>query len=406
MKTLTLTNALIASCEKGHSNDYGLLPGLWAVIIRDGKIEQLTPMEVFKPIAGATEKDLAGKLVTPGLIDCHTHLVFGGDRVCEWEMRLQGRSYAEIAKAGGGILSTVEATRKCSEDQLFEQALRRLHAIASEGVTCVEIKSGYGLTLDDELKTLRVVQKLKATKLCEISPTLLAAHTIPVEYKSDPDAYVTVVCDTIIPQVAHQRLAEAVDVFCEPIAFSLAQCERIFTSARKHGLAIKAHAEQLSYTGCAKRAAQQNAWSVDHIEYLPAADIEALKKGQTVAVVLPGAFYALREKQAPPIAELRRAGVPIALATDCNPGTSPFTSIRMMMNLACVLFGLTPAEALSAVTREAAVALGRGDRLGTITLGKDATVCVWDTQQPAAIISDLTHNPLHCVIIQGEERNV
>jgi imidazolonepropionase len=383
-----------------------LLPDLWAIVIRDGKIDQLTPMEAFKPSSGVIQKDVAGRLITPGLIDCHTHLVFGGDRVSEWEMRLQGRSYTEIAKAGGGILSTVEATRRCSEDQLFEQALRRLKAIASEGVTCVEIKSGYGLTLDDELKSLRVIQRLKASKVCEVSPTLLAAHTVPVEYKSDPEGYVTLVCDTIIPRVALEGLAEAIDVFCEPIAFSLAQCERIFESARKYGLAVKAHAEQLSYTGCAKCAAQFGAWSVDHIEYLPASDIEALKVAKTVAVVLPGAFYALREKQAPPIAELRRAGVPIALATDCNPGTSPFASLRLMMNLSCVVFGLTPAEALHAVTREAAVALGRGDRLGTITLGKDATMCVWDTKQPAAIISDLTHNPLHCVIIQGEERHV
>jgi imidazolonepropionase len=405
MKTTTLINARIASCENNGS-DYGLLPGLWAIVIHDGRIAKLTPMEVFAPIDGAISRDLQGRLVTPGLIDCHTHLVFGGDRVAEWELRLQGKTYAEIAQAGGGILVTVEATRRCSEDELYEQALRRLRAIASEGVTCVEIKSGYGLTIEDELKSLRVIRRLKDVGVCEVSATLLAAHTVPPEYNGRPDEYVTLICEEIIPQVAQHGLAEAVDVFCEPIAFSLVQCERIFASARKNGLATKAHAEQLSYSGCARKAAEQGAWSVDHIEYLPGADCSVLKSNNTVAVVLPGAFYALREKQSPPIAELRRAGVSIALATDCNPGTSPFTSIRWMMNLGCTVFGLSPAESLVAVTREAARALGRYERLGTVSVGKDATLCVWDTQQPAAIISDLTRNPLWCVILRGEERHV
>ena len=400
-----LSNARVATFDSAVPADYGLLNGLHAVTIQNGIIAAITPMDSFTPETGAVIIDLGGRLLTPGLIDCHTHIVFGGDRSSEWEMRLKGKSYSDIAQAGGGILSTVRATRTCSEDELFQSARTRLRSMAREGVTCVEVKSGYGLSLEEELKALRVVKRLKQEQLVDISATLLAAHTIPPEFKNNPDEYVSLICDNLIPHVAHEGLAEAVDVFCEPIAFSLPQCEKVFDAAHRHGLAIKAHAEQLSYTGSARCAAQRGAWSVDHLEHLPATDIPTLKASGTIAVLLPGAFYALRETKSPPIEELRRAGIPMAVATDCNPGTSPFTSIRMMLNLSCILFSLSPAEALTGVTRNAAQALRRLDRMGTVTTGKEATLCVWDVQEPAALVSDLTNNPLVRVFIRGEERH-
>ncbi len=403
---ITLINARVVTCEAGLGNEYGLLPGLWALVIRDGRIDRLESMTTFTLASGESHRDLGGNLVSPCLIDCHTHLIFAGDRMAEWEMRLQGRSYSEIARAGGGILSTVRATRACGEDELFGQASQRLRSLVSEGVACIEVKSGYGLTVKDEIRMLRVVRRLREEHDIEISPTLLAAHTVPTEFKGDPGGYVDLICNEIIPQVAEEGLAEAVDVFCEPIAFSLEQCERIFDATARHGLAIKAHAEQLSYSGCARRAAERGAWSVDHLEYLPDGDIPTVVATGTVAVVLPGAFYALREKQAPPIAAMRRAGLPIAIATDCNPGTSPFSSLRLIMNLSCVLFGFSPAEALLGVTRHAAHALGRHDRLGTVSVGKEATLCVWDVHEPAAIACDLTRNPLVSTWRRGVERKV
>ena len=403
---LSLLNARVVTCEPRADNPYGLAQELSAILTRNAVIEQVLPMSAFPHSIEGECVDLGGKLVTPGLIDCHTHLVFAGDRSAEWDMRMQGKSYEDIARAGGGILSTVNATRKASEDELFDLARSRLRSLVKEGVTCVEIKSGYGLSVADELKLLRVVRRLRDEHIAEISPTLLAAHTVPPEYKGNSDGYVRLIEEEIIPQVAEQGLAEAVDVFCEPIAFSLTQCERIFAAAIRHGLAVKAHAEQLSYTGCASVAAAHNAWSVDHLEYLTDADAARIARSKTVATLLPGAFYALRESKAPPVHALRQAGVPMAIATDCNPGTSPFTSLRMMMNLACVLFSLTPAEALLGVTRHAAQALGRGDRLGTISPGKEATLCVWDVHNPAALVSDLSRDPLARVYIRGELRHV
>lgn len=403
---LSLINARVVTCESRSDDPYGLVPELSALCINNGLIDQVVPMSGLPCSVEGECVDLGGKLVTPGLIDCHTHLVFAGDRSAEWDMRLRGRSYQDIARAGGGIISTVNATRAASEDELFDLARSRLISLAKEGVTCVEIKSGYGLTLVDELKLLRVVKRLRNERIAEISATLLAAHTVPPEFKGNPDGYVRLIEEEILPHVAEQGLAEAVDVFCEPIAFSLSQCERIFAAASRHGLAVKAHAEQLSYSGCALMAASHKAWSVDHLEYLAEVDAERLAATTTVATLLPGAFYALKETKVPPIQALRRAGVPMAVATDCNPGTSPFTSLRMMMNLACVLFGMTPAEAFLGVTRHAAQALGRDDRLGTISPGKEATVCVWDVHNPVSLVSDLSRNPLSSVYVRGEARHV
>ncbi|MCI0701134.1 MAG: imidazolonepropionase [Planctomycetia bacterium] len=336
--------------------------------------------------------DCRGKFITPGFIDCHTHLVWGGSRALEWEMRLSGVPYAEIAKRGGGILSTVRSTRSMTEEQLVEASLPRLEALIREGVTCVEIKSGYGLTLEDELKMLRVARRLGERLPIEVSPTLLAAHAVPPEFAGRTDDYVSLIQHEIIPAVAKERLADAVDVFCETIAFTHEQCHRIFASARMNGLAVKGHVDQLSNSRGAELVAWHNGWSADHLEYLDDAGALALAKAGTVAVLLPGAYYFLREKQKPPVEALRAAGVPIAVATDLNPGTSPFASIRLAMNMGCVLYGLTTDEVLAGVTREAAWALGRADRLGTLEVGKQADFLVWDVTHPAEIVCQLGTN--------------
>jgi imidazolonepropionase len=401
-RELALTNAIIASMDSSSRSEFGLLQGLHAIVIKQGVIQAVTPMAGFSPPGGAHVLDLGGRLVTPGLIDSHTHVVFAGDRAREWSMRLEGRTYEDIAVAGGGILSTVKATRAASEQELLELALERLSLMARDGVTCVEVKSGYGLSIEDELKILRVVKRLKVSQPIEVSATLLAAHTVPPEFASNPDDYVQLICEALIPRVSAEGLAESVDVFCEPIAFSLSQCERIFDAAQAHGLAIRAHAEQLSRTGCALAAAARGALSVDHLEHLSEQDAAALRGHKTAAVLLPGAFYALREKKLPPIKALRSAGVPIAVATDCNPGTSPFSSLRMMMNLACIIFSLSPEEALMGATRNAALALGREERLGTVAVGKEATLCVWSTKDVASIVFDLSRPLLYKTFIRGE----
>lgn len=404
-RQLVLQNATVATMRPEIQTECGLLSALQTISIRDGLIESIAPSSTFTFQPGAETINLAGRLVTPGLIDCHTHLVFAGDRSAEWRMRLAGTSYEDIARSGGGILSTVRSTRTASEQELFEQGLERLSLMAQNGVTCVEIKSGYGLSLEQELKILRVIRRLKEAQPIELAATLLAAHAVPPEYQGDADGYVRAICDSIIPRTAAEGLAESVDVFCESVAFSLAQCEKIFDAAQAHGLSIKAHAEQLSCTGCAVRAAERGALSVDHLEHLSAQDAAALRPHQTVAVLLPGAFYAMREKQSPPVAALRAAGVPMAVATDCNPGTSPFSSLRLMMNFACILFSLSPGEALGGVTRHAAQALGRQGRIGTITPGHEATLCVWDTQDSGSIALDLSRPLLYRTFIRGEARH-
>jgi len=395
------TNARLATFDPAVAAPYGLRDG-WAIAVRGDKIAAILPPDDEAVRSHARSVDLGGRWVTPGLIDCHTHLVWAGTRAAEWEQRLAGVPYAEIARQGGGILSTVRATRAASEDELVAAVLPRFRALCREGVTCVEVKSGYGLTLADEVKMLRAARRVVGDSGVELATTLLAAHAVPPEYKDRPDDYVALVCEEIIPAVAAEKLAEAVDVFCEAIAFSVPQCERIFTAAARHGLAVKGHVEQLTNSHGAELVARHRGWSADHLEYLDDAGVQALAKAGTVAVLLPGAYYFLREKQRPPVEALRAAGVPLAVATDLNPGTSPFASIRLAMNQACVLYGLSPEEALAGATREAAKALGRGDRLGTLEVGKEATFLVWDVAHPAEVVCHLGVHPLVMRVLRGE----
>src|SRR5699024_7042636 len=327
------------------------LPEAMAVVVFGDSIEAvIAEAEADEAMfADATERGRGG-VITPGLIDCHTHLVFGGQRADEFEMRLEGASYSEIAEAGGGIISTVNATRNASEDELFDRAVSRLQTLIDDGVTTIEIKSGYGLTVADELKMLRVARRLGREFPVRVVPTLLGAHAVPPEYKGDPGGYIDLVCNEMIPAVKDEDLAEAVDVFCEKIAFSVEQCERVYVAAIEHGLSIKAHTEQLSNLGGAASAARHGALSADHIEYLDEAGVAELRKAGSTAVLLPGAFYTLHETQAPPVDALRRAEVPMALATDANPGSSPLFSPTLMLNMGCALFRLTPQEALAGMT--------------------------------------------------------
>ncbi|MFL5331274.1 MAG: imidazolonepropionase [Gemmataceae bacterium] len=390
-------NARLATFEPSIRAPYGALEG-YAIAVRDGEIHAIIPSSE----AGDGEIiDCQGRWITPGLIDCHTHLIYGGNRAAEWEMRLAGVPYTEIAKRGGGILSSVRATRELSEHQLFETSLPRLHALMDEGVTTVEIKSGYGLTLEDELKMLRVAKRLEESESVHISRTLLAAHAVPPEFKDRADDYVNLIISEMIPAAAEQDLAHAVDAFCESIAFSVVQCQRVWTAAREYGLGIKGHVEQLTNQHGAVALARLGAWSADHIEYLDDYGIETMAGAGTVAVLLPGAYYFLRENQKPPIEKLRAAGVPMAVATDLNPGTSPFASLRLAMNMACVLFGLSPEEALTGATRNAARALGRADQIGTLEVGKRADFVVWDVEHPAEIVGSIGVNAVYQRVFGG-----
>lgn len=345
--------------------------------------------------------DGQGRWLSPGLIDCHTHLVFAGNRANEFEQRLEGVPYETIAKQGGGILSTVRATRQASDQELLELALPRLDALIAEGVTTVEIKSGYGLTLQDELKILRVAKQLAHHRSVSISTTLLAAHAVPPEYKGKSDQYIDLVCNDIIPQAAEQQLADAVDVFCEGIGFSPAQSERVMATAQTYGLGIKAHVEQLSNLSGAALTAKYQGWSADHLEYLDEDGVRALAENNTVAVLLPGAFYFLREQQLPPIELLRKYQVPMVLATDFNPGTSPLASIRLMMNMGCTLFRMTPAEVIAGVTGHAAKALKMDTSLGQIKVGMRADMVLWDIQHPAELAYQIGPSVLAQRIVNG-----
>ncbi|OWY38060.1 imidazolonepropionase [Xenophilus sp. AP218F] len=378
-------NAKLATCDPGQPAAYGALHQ-HALLVRDGRIAAVLPQAEVDPAAfdGAVH-DAGGRWITPGFIDCHTHLIYGGSRAAEWEKRLAGVPYQQIAAEGGGILSTVRATRWLDEEELAVKSLPRLKALMAEGVTTVEIKSGYGLTLEDELKQLSAARRLGESLPVEVAATLLAAHAVPPEYAGDADGYVAHVADNIIPVAARAGLAEAVDVFCEGLGFTPAQTRRVFEAARAHGLKIKGHVEQLSNLGGAQLVAEFGGLSADHVEYLDAAGVDALERAGAAAVLLPGAFYFLREMQKPPVEKLRAAGVAMAVATDFNPGTSPFASLRLAMNQACVLFGLTPEEALLGVTRHAAQALGRSASHGRLAAGCVADFLVWDIEHPAEL---------------------
>jgi len=355
-------------------------------------------------LAAAEEiTDCDGRWITPALIDCHTHLVFGGNRAMEFEMRLNGATYEEIAKAGGGIVSSVRDTRAVSEDVLIAQALPRLDTLLSEGVSTIEIKSGYGLDIDTELKMLRVARRLETLRPVRIVTSYLAAHATPAEYKGRNGDYIT---DVVLPgleKAQAEGLVDAVDGFCEGIAFSVEEIARVFEKARQLGLPVKLHAEQLSNLGGAALAASCGGLSADHLEYLDESGAKALAKAGTVAVLLPGAFYALREKQAPPMQELRDAGATIALATDCNPGTSPLTSLLLTMNMGATLFRMTVEECLAATTRNAAKALGLLAETGTLEAGKSADLAIWDIERPAELVYRIGFNPLHARIFKGQK---
>lgn len=349
----------------------------------------------------AESVDCEGRWITPGLIDPHTHLVFGGDRAHEFELRLGRATYEEIARSGGGIISTMTATRAAGEDELVAQALPRLDALIAEGVTTVEVKSGYGLSLQHELKSLRAARRLGEARRVTVTTTFLGAHALPAEFAGDPDGYIDLVCREMIPAVAAEGLADAVDAFCEGIGFTPAQIRRVFEAARAHGLPVKLHAEQLSNLSGAVLAAEFGALSADHLEHLDAAGIAAMAKAGVVATLLPGAFYFVRETRAPPVQALRDAGVAIALATDCNPGTSPLTSLLLAMNMGATLFRLTVEECLAGVTREAAKALGRAGDTGALEAGKRCDLAIWDIERPAELVYRMGFNPLHARVWRG-----
>jgi len=359
-----------------------------ALAVRDGKIAWLGALrDLPQEFAAWPREDLGGAWITPSLVDCHTHLVFGGHRADEFALRLAGASYEEIARRGGGIVSTVRATREADEDALFAAAAARLEPLLSEGVGAIEIKSGYGLELAAERKMLRVARSLGQRYPVSVYTTFLGAHALPPEYAGRADAYIDEVCDRMLPSLADEGLVDAVDVFCERIGFTLAQSERVFEAAARRGLPVKMHAEQLSLSGGAALSARYRALSADHLEFLDEAGVQAMKEAGTVAVLLPGAYYFIRETQLPPIDLLRHYGVPIALATDSNPGTSPATSLLAMLNMGCTLFRLTVPEVLQGVTRHAARALGRSDRHGELAVGRAADFVVW----PVATLAELAY---------------
>ncbi|MDP3599949.1 MAG: imidazolonepropionase [Bosea sp. (in: a-proteobacteria)] len=395
------TKARLATMASSVAAPYGTVDD-GVVAARDGRILYAGPRSQAPAFAAAETIDCGGRWITPGLIDCHTHLVYGGDRAHEFELRLQGASYEEIARAGGGILSTVTATRAASEDALFASADRRLSALLSEGVTTVEIKSGYGLELEAEAKTLRVARRIGRERPVRVRTTFLGAHAVPPEFKGRSGDYTALVAGPMLDAVSAEGLADAVDVFCEGIAFSPDETRTVFEAAQAKGLAIKIHAEQLSNLGGAVLAADMGALSADHLEYLDEAGIIAMAKAGTVAVVLPGAFYFLRETVKPPIALLRQHGVAIALATDANPGSSPLTSPLLVMNMACTLFRLTPEEALAGLTRHAAQALGLQAEIGTLEAGKACDLAIWDIDRPAELAYRIGFNPLHARIWNGQ----
>ena len=375
--------------------DHGL------IACRDGLIVYAGPAADAPKFFAEEVVDCEGRWITPGLIDCHTHLIHAGNRAGEFALRLAGASYEEIARAGGGIVSTMAATRVASEDALIQSALPRLDALIAEGVTTIEVKSGYGLSLVDEVKMLRAARALGVARRVRVLTSFLGAHAVPPEYAGNADAYIDHICTDMIPAIAAEGLADAVDGFCETIGFSSAQIERVFNSAKAHGLPVKLHAEQLSNSHGAALAAQFGALSADHLEHLDDSGITAMKAAGTVAVLLPGAYYFTRETHLPPIAGLRAAGVPMVLATDCNPGTSPLTSLLLAMNMGATLFRLTVEECLAGVTREAARALGLLGEVGTLEVGKACDLAIWDAGDLAELVYRIGFNPLHKRVWHG-----
>ncbi len=393
------TNARIATMVAG-GDTYGLIER-GCLAAKEGRIVWVGPESDAPLMESPTVTDVGGRLITPGLIDCHSHLLYAGNRAGEFEDRLNGQTYARIAAAGGGILSTVKTTRSADKDDLVAQSLPRLDSLIAEGVTTIEIKSGYGLDTASESKMLAAARHLATLREINVMTTFLGAHALPPEANGDKDRYIDAVCNDQLPAIAAAGLADAVDGFCETMAFSVDQIRRVFEAARKHGLPVKLHAEQLSNQSGAALAAEFSALSADHLEYLDEAGVMALARAGTVAVLLPGAFYFLGERQAPPVDLLRQHRVPLAVATDCNPGSSPLTSILTALNMACILFRLTAEEALAGATRNAAMALGLGHQTGTLEPGKFCDLAIWNVDRPAELIASLGFNPLHARVWRG-----
>lgn len=389
-------NARIMPCE----SDLRILNDA-AITTHHGKISWIGPMQALPPVTNQTIIDVENRLITPGFIDCHTHLIYAHNRAHEFALRLEGVSYADIAKSGGGIQSTVNKTRDASFEDLLQVSKRRAAECMRQGITTLEIKSGYGLDLDTELKMLRVAKALGETLPLHIKTTFLGAHTVPIEYRGRANDYIEFLCHDVLPKIVEEQLADAVDIFCEHLAFNLSDAKRLFECAKQYKLKIKCHAEQLTASGAAKLAAQYGALSVDHLEYLTEEDVKALANTKTVAVLLPAAFYFLREHQAPPIALLRQYGIPIAIATDHNPGTSPILSLLSTMNMAATLFKLTPQEIMLGVTQQAAKALGILADCGTLTVGKHANFAIWDVDSPIELFYYIREAPLFQRVYQG-----
>ncbi|WP_282449338.1 imidazolonepropionase [Roseibium sediminicola] len=396
-----LTNARLVTLAESDA-PYGMIDDGALVIDKEHISFVGKAVDLPADTADLPREDLGGRLVTPGLIDCHTHVVFGGDRAREFEMRLQGATYEEVARAGGGIVSTVKATRAASEEELLTAALTRVDALIAEGVTALEIKSGYGLDTDAELRMLRTARRIAKERPVTVRTSFLGAHAIPAEYKDRADAYLDEVCLPTLEAAHGEGLVDAVDGFCEGIAFLPEQIKRVFDEAKALGLPVKLHAEQLSNLGGTALAASYGALSADHLEYLDEAGVAAMAQSGSVAVLLPGAFYTLRETQMPPMELLRQHKVPIALATDCNPGSSPLASLLLTMNMGCTLFRMTPEEALAGVTRFAARALGLEDR-GTLEAGKRADLAIWNISHPAELSYRIGFNALEKRIFGGSE---
>ena len=394
------THARLATLAPGRAGLGEIEDGV--VACRGGVIVFVGAARGAPAFEAAETINCEGRWITPGLIDCHTHLVHGGNRANEFEMRLAGVSYEDIARKGGGIVSTMNATRAASEAELVRSALPRLDALLAEGLTTIEIKSGYGLALEHERKQLRAARELARLRKVTLSTTFLGAHALPPEFAGRADDYIREVCDTMIPAIAAEKLADAVDVFCEGIGFSAAQTRRVFEAAAAHGLRVKIHAEQLSNLNGSALATQFNALSADHLEHLDEAGVAAMASAATTAVLLPGAFYFVRETKLPPLALLRKHGVRMALATDCNPGTSPLTSLLLVMNMAATLFRMTVEECLAGVTRAAAHALGRGDSTGTLEAGKHCDLAIWNIERPAELVYRMGFNPLHARVWRGQ----